>query len=184
MSVDRHDEGRSPRLWRYVLWFVPSLMTYSFNRWLYEVSLDIDIIVFTVLTTFTYWKRYMTSILRNQVSAAVRSEHVIKYVSFEKKKRFDEFLWSLIMRASSDFAPVIIESGYDNTILLMRKEIKRSGQSPKNSIIKGRTCQTKKKSTKNHESVRIELSYGTILSMTYTWRVFVTDREVWDMFNA
>ena len=60
------------------------------------------------------------------------------------KSKFDEFLRSLRFRVSSDFAPYISVSGCDSTILLTRKEIKRSELQSKNPTIKGRFRKTKK----------------------------------------
>ena len=74
------------------------------------------------------------------------------------KSRFDEFLRSLKFRMSSDFAPYVSVSGCDSTILLMRKEIKRSGLRSQNSTIKGRFRKAKKYINKKiiNQSYRVE----------------------------
>ena len=157
-------------------------MLCKFMRWQYEASLDIslDIIVFT-------WR--MRSSLENddalqfifnckKSTTAVTSETCDQVRFFWDRGR-EEFLCHLIFKVSCSVALYIVKIGCDIRILLMRTERKWSGHQ---SRIRWSRCERVRQQNIsrqiNHESVRIELSSGTTLSMIYAWDVFLLNRKL------
>ena len=96
---------------------------------------------------------------------------MVKHVS-SRDRRLEEFLCHLIFKVSCSLAPYVVKIGCDIRILLWRLErVKdQEGHQPR---IWGSRCERVGQQNISrqitHESVRIELSSGTTLSMIYTW---------------
>ena len=121
----------------------------------WRISLSDDIMKCRLILIFTVFTNWCVHLLKKILLFNFKNWNINSYsirscdqVRSFWKSRFDEFLRSLKFRMSSDFAPYVSVSGWDSTILLMRKEIKRSGLRSKNSTIKWRFRKTKNISTK------------------------------------